>query len=107
MPSSSAADRHPRLPGIDARELVAGATRISRRSVSVSVFAASSTATLAATALPSAFDVFAIDPAFGSGPSRAGDSGSARYGSTSKVMFAFTRYWTILLSFTTPSMFLM
>ena len=36
--------------------------------VSLSVFAASSTATLAAMALPTAFDAFAFDPAFGSGP---------------------------------------
>jgi magnesium transporter len=36
--------------------------------VSFSVFAACSTATLAAMALPSALDAFALDPAFGSGP---------------------------------------
>jgi magnesium transporter len=37
-------------------------------SVAVSVFAASSTSTLAAMALPWMFDWFALDPAFGSGP---------------------------------------
>jgi magnesium transporter len=37
-------------------------------SVAVSVFAASSTATLVAMALPSLFDAFSLDPAFGSGP---------------------------------------
>ena len=37
-------------------------------SVGVSVFAACSTATLAAMMLPWLFDAFASDPAFGSGP---------------------------------------
>ena len=37
-------------------------------SVSASVFAACSTATLAAMMLPWLFDAFALDPAFGSGP---------------------------------------
>jgi magnesium transporter len=36
--------------------------------VALSVFAASSTATLVAMALPRLFDAFALDPAFGSGP---------------------------------------